>query len=85
MVRWDPEKNERLKLKRGVSFEELMQAEVVGDFVSDKRAGQMMLFVLYNDYIWVIPYVKEGDGGVFLKTAFPSRKFMWLSLKGELI
>ena len=84
MVRWDQEKNERLKSKRGVSFEELMQAEVIGDFLNDKRDNQRMLFVLYHDYVWVVPYVERG-GEVFLKTAFPSRKFMRLYLKGELV
>jgi len=84
MIRWDTAKNERLKLERGISFEELLQAEVIGKFGNKKRNNQQMLFVLHDHYVWVIPYVEDKDG-VFLKTAFPSRKFMRMYLKGELI
>lgn len=83
-VSWDKDKNERLRSTRGISFEELMQAELIGDYLNDKRANQRMLFVLYRNYLWVVPYVESG-GKVFLKTAFPSRKFMKLYLKGELV
>ena len=40
------------------------------------RANQRMFVVRIEGYVWVVPFVVEADGEtVFLKTAFPSRKF----------
>ena len=33
-----------------------------------------MLFE-YKRYIWIIPYVIEKNGDIFLKTLYPSRKY----------
>ncbi|OGR62447.1 MAG: hypothetical protein A2X31_01930 [Elusimicrobia bacterium GWB2_63_22] len=82
MTRWDPEKNKRLKRGRGVSFEELMAAEVLVECEHPVRHNQGMLLVLLNDYVWVIPFVDDG-GEMFLKTAFPSRKYTKRLLRGE--
>jgi len=82
MIRWDPAKSEHLKRQRGVSFEELMQAELVGTLRHAKRANQELLLFRYKGYIWVVPYVVRGDE-MFLKTLFPSRKYTRLMEKGE--
>ncbi len=36
----------------------------------------------YKDYAWVVPYVKEINGSLFLKTLYPSRKYTKIH-KGE--
>ena len=38
-----------------------------------RYAHQQQLLVLIDADIWVVPFV-EQDGGIFLKTMFPSRK-----------
>ncbi len=84
MVRWDAEKSGRLKRERGVSFEELMQAEIVAKYVHPNRHNQEIMRVLFKGYIWAIPCVVKG-GETFLKTAFPSRKYLKKFLRGELV
>ena len=83
MIRWDPGKNEQLKLGRGVSFDELIQAELMGTLRHAKRANQELLLFRYQGYIWVVPCVMRGTE-IFLKTLFPSRKYTKIYAKGEL-
>lgn len=78
--RWDPEKNERLKVGRGISFEEIIAA-VEEDGLKDilvhpnqrRYPGQVVLVVAYRDYIFLVPSVEE-KAHYFLKTIIPSRK-----------
>ena len=37
------------------------------------RRGQMAFVIRLSGYVWVVPFVMEGDV-IFLKTAYPSRK-----------
>jgi uncharacterized DUF497 family protein len=83
MIRWDPEKNEKLKRERGVSFEEILQAEHICGAKHAKRPHQRFLLFRHEGYIWAVPYVLDGDD-VFLKTLFPSRKHMKMIENGEL-
>ena len=78
--RWDPEKNERLKLARGISFEEIVLAVEEGGLrdvlvhPNQRRyPGQMVLVVGYREYAYLVPSVEE-DAYYFLKTIIPSRK-----------
>ncbi len=80
---WDPAKSGLLKCERGVSFEELVQAEVVGMRQHTSRIGQKLLLFRYKNYIWVAPFVYQGED-MFLKTLYPSRKYTKLDRKGEL-
>lgn len=73
-MRWDPAKSERLKRERGVSFEEIVQAEIVGMLEHPGRPGQKLLLFRYHGYIWLAPFVYNGDF-MFLKTLYPSRKY----------
>jgi len=82
MTRWNKNKNERLMRQRGVSFEELMAAEVLCARDHPGRHNQGILLVLFNDYVWAIPFVDDG-GEMFLKTAYPSRKYTKRYMKGE--
>lgn len=82
-IRWDPLKNEWLKRTRGISFEEIVDAEHVATIEHPKRLHQKYLLFEIDDYIWAVPYVKDGEG-IFLKTAFPSRAYTKKWIQGEL-
>lgn len=78
--RWDPEKNERLKSAREISYEEIVLAIEEGGLndilvhPNQKRyPGQVVLVVSYRGYIYLVPSVEE-DEYYFLKTIIPSRK-----------
>ena len=77
---WDSDKNERLKKERDISFEQIIFHLSQGDLwkIADhpdqkKYPGQKIYFVAVDDYIYMVPHVRE-KGRIFLKTAFPSRK-----------
>ncbi|MHB8281125.1 MAG: BrnT family toxin [Candidatus Humimicrobiaceae bacterium] len=77
---WDPEKNEWLKEKKGISFEKVVFHLSQGNLwkVSDhpdqeKYPGQRIYFVMVDDYIYLVPYIEE-EKQIFLKTIIPSRK-----------
>ena len=78
--RWDPDKNERLKTGRGISFEEIVLA-VEGGGLKDilihpnqrRYPGQLVFVVTYREYVFLVPSAEENDH-YFLKTIIPSRK-----------
>jgi len=78
--RWDPDKNERLKAGRGLSFEEIVLA-IEEDGLKDvlvhpnqrRYPGQVVLVVAYRGYVFLVPSVEESTH-YFLKTVIPSRK-----------
>ena len=75
---WDPQKNELLKQERGISFEEiayLIEAgHILGIEENPGRPHQKIYVLELDGYAVVVPYV-ENEHAIFLKTAFPSRKF----------
>jgi hypothetical protein len=81
-ISWSPEKNRELKENpnRSVCFEDIVAAIESGGLLDDiehvnakKYPHQRMFVVLFNDYVYGIPYVSRGED-IFLKTVFPSRK-----------
>ena len=88
--RWGPEKNEQLKLERGVSFENMVVAIESGGLVDIlahpnpmKYPNQKVLVVACDGYAYLVPYVQNEDH-FFLKTVIPSRKATRVYLnKGE--
>ena len=77
---WNPDKNQQLIEKRGISFEDvvfyILQGDVIDDLKHpnpDKYPNQRVLAVKVEDYVYLIPYV-ETDDEFFLKTIIPSRK-----------
>ena len=77
---WDPEKNERLKIERGVSFEDVVFHINAGDEVDlfqhpnqERYPGQQISVVLIEGYAYLVPFV-ESEHEIFLKTIIPSRK-----------
>ena len=78
-INWSTEKNIRLKLERGVSFEEVLAAMSHGallDIVSHPNTAQypnQCIFVVrVRGYAYLVPFV-ETDKEIFLKTIIPSR------------
>ena len=75
------EKEELVKRKHGVSFEEVIRAldkkKVLTKFAHPNRKkypNQHVFVVEIRGYAIVVPFV-EQDQEIFLKTAFPSRKY----------
>ena len=73
-IRWNIIKSARLKRIRGVSFEEIIQAEFLDISDHPNRDDQWIFIFYHKGYVWAVPFVTES-GGVFLKTLYRSRKF----------
>jgi len=76
---WDQNKNDWLILNRGISFEEISDRIVNGDYLeileNPTRENQQYFIMNINNYIWVVPFQITENDQIILKTAFPSRKF----------
>lgn len=83
-IRWNLLKSERLKRTRGVSFEDVLQGRLIVVKKHPSRKNQNIMIFEYRGYIWIVPYVQDEDGGIFLKTLFPSRKYTKLHKEGKL-
>jgi uncharacterized DUF497 family protein len=86
-LNWNPEKNEILKRERGISFEEIVylieSGQVIGIEENAGHPDQKIYILEIGNYAIIVPYV-ENDDEIFLKTAFPSRKYTQkYGLKGE--
>ena len=88
--RWDNGKNEILRQKRDICFEQIVMHINKGDLVDiianpnqNKYPGQKILIVDINGYIWLVPFVQEQENVYFLKTIIPSRKATKKYLRGE--
>ena len=78
--KWNMEKNEKLTMERGISFDEVVERIESGARVIEaehpnpgKYPGQRILVVEINCYAYMIPFVRNGEE-YFLKTIIPSRK-----------
>lgn len=78
--RWSLEKNEQLKLERGISFEIMVVAIEAGGLVDilahpnpTRYRHRRVLVVACDGYVYLVPFVEEDDH-YFLKTIIPSRK-----------
>lgn len=88
ICKYELEKSKKLKAERGISFEDIEFALLNGHLLGliehpnkEKYAHQRVLFVEINQYAYAVPYVKQVDGSVFLKTIYPSRKATAIYLK----
>ncbi|ORE90828.1 toxin [Aurantimonas sp. 22II-16-19i] len=77
---WNSEKNDALKARYGFGFERVLAALQEGRLLLNRRhpneeryPHQRQIIVEIDHYAWVVPYV-ETEGGLFLKTMFPSRR-----------
>ena len=85
---WSHEKNELLKAERGISFEEialLIESDhILGIEENPARPNQKIYILEIENYAFIVPFV-ENQNEIFLKTAFPSRKYTRrFGLKGEI-
>ncbi len=86
-LNWDPRKNEILKNERNISFEEIAflieSGQILGIEENPSRSSQKIFVLDIDGYAIIVPYV-ESEEEIFLKTAFPSRKYTRrYSLAGE--
>jgi hypothetical protein len=86
-LNWNSEKNELLKHERGISFEEIAylieSGQIIGIEENIGRSNQKIYVLQIENYAFIVPFV-ENDKEIFLKTAFPSRKYTKkYGLKGE--
>lgn len=79
--RFDSKKSKRLKIERGVDFDDIVDAlkkekliKVI-DHPNKKRYPKQRIFLVeINKYIYAAPFVEENDY-VFLKTIYKSHKY----------
>ena len=78
--RWNPEKNEALRVARGISFESIVVSVESGGLLDilahpnqSKYPRQRVLVVACDNYVYLVPFVEEEEH-FFLKTVIPSRK-----------
>ena len=86
-LNWNSGKNEILKRERGISFGEIAylieSGQVIGIEEIPRHPDQKMYVLEIDNYAIIVPYV-ENEDEIFLKTAFPSRKYTKkYGLKGE--
>ena len=86
-LNWNRKKNEILKIKRGISFEEVAllieSGHILGIEENPNRPNQKIYILEINNYAFIVPFV-ERENEIFLKTVFPSRKYTKLyDLKEE--
>ena len=81
---WNNEKNIMLKRDRNISFERIIIAieqdnllDILEHPNKEKYPNQFLILVEIDRYVYVVPCVLENDI-CFLKTIFPSRKFICL-------
>ena len=79
-IKWNEEKNQLLKLQRGIDFEQvldkILNGEIIGKKIhpnKEKYPNQQIFILELDGYICYVPFV-ENDEEVFLKTIIPSRK-----------
>ena len=87
-LNWSQEKNELLKAERGISFEEIAllieSGNILGIEENPGHPNQKIYILEIENYAFVVPFV-ENQNEIFLKTAFPSRKYTKrFGLKGEI-
>ncbi len=80
LIVWDHEKNEWLKVRRGVGFEQvllLIEEGRILDIIEHKNKAkyphQKVLIVDIAGYGYCVPFV-ETEREIFLKTIFPDRR-----------
>ncbi len=77
-LNWSQEKNELLKTERDVSFEEIALLVEAGNILgieeNPRHPNQKIHILEIENYAYIVPFV-ESENDIFLKTAFPSRKY----------
>ncbi len=82
-IEWGLDKNEWLKANRGVCFEDVEAAVQQGDVLGiephpnkEKYPDQSRMIVRIRGYVYIVPFVINTEGRIFLKTIFANRKYV---------
>ena len=78
---FSPEKNLALIEERNISFDEVIAA-IENDQILDivehpnkQKYGKQKMYVIWvKEYVYLVPFVIDTNGDIFLKTIIPSRK-----------
>ena len=88
--KWSVEKERRLDelgSRNGINFADCViavdEGRVLDVLPHPARDSQKLLVLDIENYAYVVPFVLEEDGSVFLKTVFPSRKHTDIYLMGK--
>jgi hypothetical protein len=84
------EKNLTLIEERSISFDEVIAA-IENDQILDilehpnkqKYGNQKMYVIWVKEYVYLVPFVIDTNGNIFLKTIIPSRKAKRKYIQGE--
>jgi uncharacterized DUF497 family protein len=86
---WNPDKNEKLKKERNISFDDVLYylengyiLDVIDHPNQEKYKGQRIFVINIDNYIYIVPFV-ENENEYFLKTIIPSRDYTKKYLDGE--
>ena len=78
VIIWDDEKNQKLQIERGISFDQIseiiLRKKYLDILENSSRPNQQIFVVKLNDYIHSVPFVVDDQSNIVLKTAYPSRK-----------
>jgi uncharacterized DUF497 family protein len=77
---WNREKNEILKMQRGISFEDVQNGYENGNIIDviehpnkSKYPNQRMFILVKENYVYLVPFIEDKEK-IFLKTIIPSHK-----------
>ena len=74
IFKWNAEKNEKLAVERGITFEEIVQRIASGAIIIETdHPNQKIIVVDVGGYAYLVPCIME-ENEYFLKTIIPSRK-----------
>ena len=78
---WSAEKDQQPGEERGISFDRVVSAIEQGKLVvvvehpnQERHPGGLIYVVDIDQYIYLVPFVRDEDGARFLKTIIPIRK-----------
>lgn len=82
IYKFNEEKSSKLLKERGISFQDIINAtENYQSILAIKEhpnkqcyPNQQVMYIELNEVVYVVPFVKESDGALFLKTIYPSTK-----------
>jgi len=80
LIKWNEEKNQLLKIQRGIDFDQILEKIESGNIVGRKvhpnlakYPNQQIFIIEIDNYIYYVPFIETEDE-LFLKTIIPSRK-----------
>ena len=83
---WNQDKNDWLRMDRGISFENIIYHLTHGGLINtiehpnkERYPNQRILIVNVEGYVHLVPFV-ETENTIFLKTIIPSRRMTKLYL-----